>query len=51
MMRKVFGPKWEEVRGQWTKLHHQKLHVSRTKKWADHVARMKYQYRVLVGEN
>jgi hypothetical protein len=48
----IFGPKRDEVTGEWRKLHNKKLHnlysspniirriKSRTMRWAGHVARM-----------
>jgi hypothetical protein len=62
-LRRIFGPKWEEV-GSWRKLHNDELHnlysslnlvrviKSRRMRWAGHVARMgegRGVYRVLVG--
>ena len=50
--RKIFGPKREEVIGQWRKLHNEELYdlyslpnivrvvKSRRMRWAGHVARM-----------
>jgi hypothetical protein len=52
VLRRIFGPKREEVTGDWRKLHSQELHnlysspniiriiKSRRMKWAGHVARM-----------
>ena len=51
-VRKIFGPKWEEVTGDWRKLHNEELHdlycstgiftVIRLRRvgWAGHVARI-----------
>jgi len=51
-MRGIFGPKRDEVRGEWRKLHNEELNdlycspnivrviKSRRMKWAGHVARM-----------
>ena len=51
-MRRVFGPKRDEVTGEWRKLHKEELRdlyslpnivrvvKSRRRKWARHVARM-----------
>jgi hypothetical protein len=51
-LRRIFGPKWDEVVGGWRKLHNEELHnlyslpsIIRTIKsklmiWAGHVARM-----------
>jgi hypothetical protein len=50
LLRKIFGPKWDEVTGQWRKLHNQELTdlysssniirviKSRRMRWAGHVA-------------
>jgi hypothetical protein len=63
VLRGIFGPKRDEVTGQWRKLHNTELHnlysspgiirqiKSRRMRWAGHVARMgerKNVYRVLV---
>ncbi|KAJ4435786.1 hypothetical protein ANN_18405 [Periplaneta americana] len=64
VLRKIFGAKWDEVTGEWRKLHNIELHAlysspdiirnikSRRLRWAGHVARMgesRNAYRVLVG--
>jgi 3-oxoacyl-ACP reductase-like protein len=64
VLRGIFGPKRDEVRGEWRKLHNEELHdlyssstivrviKSRRMKWAGHVACMgegRDVYRVLVG--
>ncbi|KAJ4427692.1 hypothetical protein ANN_25341 [Periplaneta americana] len=64
VLRKIFGPKRDEVTGEWRKLHNTELHAlysspdiirnikSRRLRWAGHVARMsesRNAYRVLVG--
>jgi hypothetical protein len=53
MLRRIFGPKKDEVTGGWRKLHNVELHnlyyspsiirmiKSRTMRWVGHVARMK----------
>jgi hypothetical protein len=53
VLRRIFGPKREEVVGGWRRLHNKKLHNfytspkiirvinSRTMKWAGHVAHMR----------
>jgi hypothetical protein len=61
----IFGPKREEVTGEWQKLHNEELNdlysspnivrviQSRRIRWAGHVARMREGrgvYRVLVGK-
>jgi hypothetical protein len=64
VLRRIFGPKRDEVMGEWKKLHIGELHIlyaspdiirqikSRRMMWAGHVARMaegRKVYRVLVG--
>jgi hypothetical protein len=42
-LRKIFGPKRDEVTWGWRKLHNDELHdmySSRRMRWAGHVARM-----------
>jgi hypothetical protein len=63
MLRKIFGPKRDEVTGEWSRLHNKELYAvyaspnvfrmikSRRLRWAGHVARMgkrRDAYRVLV---
>jgi hypothetical protein len=63
VLRRIFGPKRDEVTGEWRKLHNEELHnlysspdiirqdKSRRMRWASHVARMGEErnvYRVLV---
>jgi hypothetical protein len=63
VLRKILGPKREEVTVDWRKLHNEKLHdlycspliirviKSRRMRWARHVARMgemRVEYRVCV---
>jgi hypothetical protein len=65
VLRGIFGPKRDEVTGEWRKLHSRELHnlysspdiirqiKSRRMRWAGHVARMREGrnvYRVLVGK-
>jgi hypothetical protein len=65
VLRRVFGPKRDEVTGEWRKLHNEELndlyslHIivrvvkSRRMIWAGHVARMvedRGVHRVLVGK-
>ena len=65
MLRRIFGPKRDEVPGEWRKLHNEELNdlyslpnivrviKSRSMKWAGHVARMgkkRRVYRVLLGK-
>jgi hypothetical protein len=62
VLRRIFGPKRDEVTGEWRKLHNEGLHnlysspdirqvKSRRMRWAGHVARMGEErkvYKVLV---
>jgi hypothetical protein len=63
--RRIFGPKRDEVTGEWRKLHNKELRYlysspsiiriikSRRMRWAGHVARMgekRNAYRLLVGK-
>ena len=65
MLRRRFGPKRDEVTGEWRKLHNEELNdlypstnimwviKSRRMRWAGHVARVgerRVLYRVLVGK-
>jgi hypothetical protein len=62
---RIFGPKRDEVTGEWRKLHNEELHdlysspsiirmvKGRKMRWAEHVARMgekRNAYRLLVGK-
>jgi hypothetical protein len=64
-LRRIFGPKRDEVTGGWRKLHNEELRnfysspriirimKFRKMKWAGHVARMgekRNAYRILVGK-
>jgi hypothetical protein len=64
VLRRIFGPKRDEVRGEWRRLHNEELNdlysspniirviKSRRMRWAGHVARMgdgRGAYRILVG--
>ena len=66
VLRRIFGPKRDEVRRQWKKLHNEELNdlycspnivrviKSRRMRWVGHVARMGEKrgvYRVLVGKS
>ena len=66
VLRRIFGPKRDEVRGEWRKLHNEELNdlycspnivrviKLRRMKWARHVACMgetRGVYRVLVGRH
>jgi hypothetical protein len=65
VLRRIFGPKRDEVTGEWRKLHNEELHnlysstdiirqvKSRRMRWAGHMARMGEErklYKVLVGK-
>jgi len=65
VLRRIFGPKRDEVTGEWRKLHNEELNnlysssnivrviKSRRMRWAGHVARMEEGrgvYRVSVGK-
>jgi hypothetical protein len=65
VLRRIFGPKRDEVTGKWRKLHNEELHnlysspdiirqvKSRQMRWVGHVARMgdgRKVYKVLVGK-
>jgi hypothetical protein len=65
VLRRIFGPKRDEVTCEWRKLHNEELHdlysspsiiriiKSRRMRWAGHVARMGEKrniYRLLVGK-
>jgi len=65
VLRKIFGPRRDEVTGEWRRLHNEELNdsysspntvrviKSRRMRWAGHVARMGEEravYRVLVGK-
>jgi hypothetical protein len=64
VLRRLFGPKRDEVTGEWRKLHNEELHdlycsptivvvMKSRMKWAGHVARMvegRGVCRVLVGK-
>ena len=65
LLRRVFGPKRDDVTGEWRKLHNEELSdlyslpnivrvvKSRRMRWVGHVARMgegRDMYRVLVGK-
>jgi hypothetical protein len=64
VLRRIFGPKGDELTGEWGKLHNEELHAlysspsitrimkARRMRWAGHVARMRKKrnaYRLLVG--
>jgi hypothetical protein len=66
VLRRIFGPKWDEVTGEWRKLHNEELRdlysspsiiriiKPRWMRLADHVARIgekRNAYRLLVGKS
>ena len=65
VLRRIFGPRRDEVTGDWRRLHNEEINVlysspnivrvikSRRMRWAGHVARMGEErgvFRVLVGK-
>jgi hypothetical protein len=65
VLRRIFGPRRDEVMGEWRRLHNQELNDLycspnivrvikwRRMRWAGHVARMgeeRWVYRILVGK-
>jgi hypothetical protein len=65
VLRRIFGPKRDEVTGEWRRLHNKELYAlyssqniirvikSRRIRWAEHVARMgerRDAYRAVVGK-
>ena len=65
VLRRIFGPKRDEITGEWRKLHNEELHdlhfsptfvrviKSRRMRWVIHVARMGERggvYRIVVGK-
>jgi hypothetical protein len=65
VLRRIFGPKWDEVMGEWRKLHNEEHHnlysspdiirqvKSRRMRWVGHVARLGEErkvYKVLEGK-
>jgi hypothetical protein len=65
VLRRIFGPRRDEVTGDWRKLHNEELHnlnsspniieiiKSRRMKWAEHVGRIgekRNAYRILGGK-
>jgi hypothetical protein len=64
VLRRIFGPKRDEVTGEWTKLHNDELHdlysspsiiriIKARMSWVGHVTRMgekRNAYRLLVGK-
>jgi hypothetical protein len=64
VLRRIFGPKRDEVTGEWKRLYNKELHArysspniiavtkSKRSRWASHVARIgrRNVYRVLVGK-
>jgi hypothetical protein len=65
VLRRIFGPKRDQVIGEWRKLHNEELHIlyssqniirqikSRKLRWVEHVARMGEErnvYKILMGK-
>jgi len=65
VLRRIFGPRWNEVTGEWRRLHNEELNDLysspnivrvikwRRMRWAGHVSRIGEErgvYRVLVGK-
>jgi hypothetical protein len=65
VLRRIFGPRTDEVTGEWRRLHNEDLYAlnsslniirvikSRTRRWAGHAAHMgerRDAYRMLVGK-
>jgi hypothetical protein len=64
VLRRIFGPKRDQVTGEWRKLHNEELHdlysspsiiriiKARRMRWVGHVARMEKSnaFRVLLGK-
>jgi hypothetical protein len=62
VLRRIFGPKRDEITGEWRRLHNKELYApysspniiyhSRRLRWTKHVARMRERcaYRALVGK-
>jgi len=57
MLRRIFGPKWDEVTREWRKLHNKELNylysspnnfrvIKSRMRWARHVARMGTERRI-----
>jgi len=42
VFRRIFGPKRDEVRGEWRKIHNEKLYCSPNIVWAIKLRRMKW---------
>jgi hypothetical protein len=62
VLRRIFGPKRDDVTVEWRKLHNEELNnlyaapniarviKSRRMRWTGHVARMGERYRILLGK-
>ena len=57
MLRRIFGPKWDEVTGEWTRLYNEELYdlyspniiwviKSRKMRWTGRLARMREERRL-----
>jgi hypothetical protein len=63
VLRRIFGPKRDEVTGGWRKLHNEELHglysspsiirviKARRMRWAGHVVEVRSAYNILVGRS
>jgi hypothetical protein len=65
VLRRIFGPKKDEVTGGWRKLHNEELHnlysvpslirrINSRVRWGGHVARIgkkRNAYRILLGKS
>jgi hypothetical protein len=64
VLRRIFGPERNEVRGSWRKLHNEELHklysspsiirmIKSRMRWSGHIARLgekRNAYRILMGK-
>ena len=60
VLRRIFGPRIDEVTGDWRRLHNEEIHVlysspnivikSRRMRWAGPMGEERGMYRVLVGK-